>query len=89
MLAEEVEEREEVLAEVMDPDYLMGRDADGEGDVEGEVIDREFETAGDVDHKGMYLSGDSRSDGDVNSGGVKDKVVTGGSVEMVDVMEVW
>jgi hypothetical protein len=34
MSAEEAEEREELLAEVMDPTYLMGRDADAEGEAE-------------------------------------------------------
>lgn len=32
MSGEEAEEREEMLAEVMDPTYLMGRDADADGD---------------------------------------------------------
>jgi len=45
MSAEESEEREEVLAEVMDPTYLMGRDVDG--DAEG------GESA--ADNKGMDL----------------------------------
>lgn len=35
MSAEEVEEREEVLAEVNDPAYILsGRDADADGEVE-------------------------------------------------------
>ncbi|KIM90575.1 hypothetical protein PILCRDRAFT_47121, partial [Piloderma croceum F 1598] len=40
MSAEEAEEREEVLAEVMDPTYLLGRDvdADGDADAEGEGV---------------------------------------------------
>jgi len=35
MSAEEAEEREEVLAEVVDPAYLMGRDGEGEVEVDG------------------------------------------------------
>lgn len=39
MDAVETEERAEALAEVMDPAYLMGRDADAEGEVEVEGQD--------------------------------------------------
>lgn len=38
MSAEEAEEREETLAEVNDPTYLMGRDADAEGEVDAEEV---------------------------------------------------
>lgn len=41
MDAVEAEERAEALAEVMDPAYLMGRDADAEGEVEIEGQDQD------------------------------------------------
>jgi len=75
MSAEEAEEREEALAEVMDPTYLMGRDADAEGEAEAHG-------AGDmsVDFGLGTLSGNG------NGNGVKEEVgVSGG--EVVDVME--
>lgn len=85
MSAEEAEEREEVLAEVMDPDYLMGRDADGEadGDADGEG---EGDFGGAVD-KGLDLAvgGEGQNLGGI---GVKDEGAVARDAEMVDVMEV-
>lgn len=37
MSSEEIEERNEALAEVVDPLYLFSRDAEGEVDADGEV----------------------------------------------------
>jgi len=55
MSVEEAEEREDVLAEVMDPAYLMGRDADADGDADAEV-GGEFGVAVDDDDKGVDLA---------------------------------
>ena len=80
MSAEEAEEREEVLAEVMDPAYLLGRDvdADGDADMEGEGVGIGMGVMDD--DKGMDLElGGEDVKGDLKGGG------TGG---MVDVMEV-
>jgi len=100
MSVEEAEEREEVLAEVMDPVYLMGRDADadGEAEVESEGV---FGTAVDDDKGldlGLGLGGGGSEEEGMNGIGLGDDVkddlkpiVDGGGVgggEMVDVMEV-
>jgi RNA polymerase II-associated factor 1 len=86
MSAEEAEEREEVLAEVMDPAYLLGRDVDADGDaeVEGEGVGVGV---------GMGVFGGSGEDDkgmDLGLGGedVKSDLKGGGNGEMVDVMEV-
>jgi hypothetical protein len=90
MSAEEAEEREEVLAEVMDPVYLMGRDADadGDGDMEGEG-EGEGEFGADVgDEKGLDLGmgGGGECVNGIGVRGLKGDVVLATS-EMVDVME--
>jgi len=82
MSAEEAEEREEVLAEVMDPTYLMGRDADAEGEVEAHAGPGDMS----VDF-GLGASGN----GNRNAGGggneVKEEEVGGVAGGVVDVME--
>jgi len=98
MSAEEAEEREEVLAEVMDPVYLMGRDADadGDGDIEGEgEVGGEFGVVGDDMDMDLGLSlgiGSGREAVNANGGesgsGVKDELIMRGNGEMVDVTEV-
>jgi hypothetical protein len=92
MSGEEAEEREEVLAEVTDPDYLMGRDADGEadGDADGEG---QGDFGGVVDDKGLDLAvgGERRNLGGIggaSGNGVKDEGAVARDAEMVDVMEV-
>lgn len=72
MPAEEVEEREELLAEVMDPGYLMGRDVDAEGEAEIQGVDMS------VDFGSGVLNG--------GGGGASDVVATSEGGEMVDVM---
>lgn len=54
MPAEEAEEREELLAEVMDPTYLMGRDADadGEAEIQGGDMSVDFGIETKVDIRG-------------------------------------
>ena len=60
--AEESEEREEALAEVVDPNYMFSRDADGEVDethVEEAQQDSKEVIAGRVDGGDEHEFGDS------------------------------
>lgn len=87
MSAEEAEEREEVLAEVMDPTYLLGRDVDADGEADA---DAEGEGVGAFG-VGVGVGGEDDKGMDLGLGGeedVKSELKEVGSGEMVDVMEV-